>query len=230
VNASNVLVDGNHFDGIARSVVDVEPAVPRWTVTGVHVQKNQIGGFGNFALSAGGAGAGVNDIWFQDNHVTGGNGIAVFAGMPQWVRHGLHVTGNESDVAGKAVTGTGRDGVIQLAQLDGVEISGNKQRIASGAAVSLDAVCDLTMHDNDFPGASADQHVVAKCGTAVTKKAAASTPAGRAAAKPRGAASPPASHKDSTDTGWLIVGGVLGAVALAVFLALVARDRRRSTA
>jgi hypothetical protein len=233
VSAANVLVELDHFRGVGRSVVDVEPSSPRSSVTGVHVQNNEIGDYHIFAFAAGGAGAGVNDLWFVDNHITGGSGISVFAGMTHWQRHGLHIIGNHSDVEGKVVGGTGRDGVMQLARIDGVEIKANVQRVAGNVpVVTLDGVCNLVMSDNDFQGSSSQQQqVTAPCGqvSATPPRAAASSgPKTSRNASSRPAASPSADD-DSTDTGWIIVGGGLGAVALAAFLALVWRDRRRAT-
>jgi hypothetical protein len=228
VSAANVLVELDHFRGVGRSVVDVEPSSPRSSVTGVHVQNNEIGEYHIFAFAAGGAGAGVNDLWFVGNHITGGSGISVFAGMTHWQRHGLHIIGNHSDVEGRVVGGTGRDGVMQLARIDGVEIRGNVQRVAGNVpVVTLDGVCNLVMSANDFQGASQQQRVTAPCGQV---SAAPSRTAGSSGTKAARPAARPSPKSGSTDTGWLIVGGGLGAVALAAFLALVWRDRRRSTA
>ncbi len=236
VSGSNVLVELDHFQHVARSVVDVEPGFPSSSVTAVHVQKNEIGSFNLFALAAGGAGANVNDLWFQDNHITGGNGIAVFVGMTHWARHGLHIIGNKSDVPGKVVSGSGRDGVIQLARIDGVEITGNQQHIDGHApAVTLDGVCNLVMNSNEFPGTSREQVVTAPCGQVsapVPRSSAAGKTPGKSSAPTAwsGTASGTTRRKDSTDSRWLIVGGVLGAAALAAFVVLLRRDRRRPVA
>jgi parallel beta-helix repeat protein len=237
VNATKATIEGNHFDKIARSVVDLEPAVPKWNVADVHVRDNEVGDFGNYLLAAGGAGTGVNDVWLEHNHVTGGNGLAVYAGMERWLRHGLHVVGNTSDAEGRRVSGSTRGGVMQIAGIDGVEITGNQQRVAGIVAITLTRVCNAEIKDNRFPGASEVQRSTGSCSdvpvadsskparrgtTPTTRERVKSDPAKQAQAAPA-----KTSHDDSTDSGWLIAGALTGVVVLVVLGALAWRRSRR---
>jgi len=213
VNASNVLVERSAFDGIARSVIDLEPAVPRWKVETVHIRDNEIGEYRNFALAAGGAGANVTDVWFERNRVTGGNGLAVFAGMPRWLRRGLHVIDNTSTVPGRNVAGENRDGVMQIARIEGVEIRGNTMAVADGPAITLADVCDADIGANDFPGASPAVVESGRCDRTATPRP------GPGAAAPATRARGEADDDDADATDWLVAAG-LGVLAVAAFLGL----------
>jgi Right handed beta helix region len=213
VSATDVVVERNHFQKIARSVFDIE-AAPRSPVRSVHLRGNDVGDFTNFLLAEGGAGANVSDVWLENNRVTGGSGIAVFAGMPRWLRHGLHIIGNTSAVDGKQVRGTGRTGVMQIVQVDGVEIRGNRQHVASGVvAVGLVDVCNLTMRDNDFPGAASEKQQSGTCKPGGSRSAAAAN------AKKK---------KGSTDETWMIAGLLAGAAVLLVLGQQAVRKRVRA--
>jgi hypothetical protein len=223
VFASHVVLDHDHFANIARSVVDLEPAARRWSVTDVHVLSADVGNYGNFLLAAGGAGPSVSSVWIQQTHVTGGNGLAIAAGNPRQQRRDLHIIDNTSDVAGKVVqTSSPSTAVIQLTNLDGVEIVGNKQRVDGGAvAVSLDRVCGLTFKDNQFQGASAESQIVAACGAAAPARRNGS---GAKTANGNGRA---ARRKKSGDTSaaWIVAAVVvgLGMALILVFLNIMGR-------
>jgi hypothetical protein len=236
VNASDIVVEQSRFDVVARSVFDLEPAVPRWAVDRVHLRENEVGEYRNFLLAAGGAGPGVNDVWLERNHVTGGNGIAVFAGMPKWLRRGLHVLGNTSAVPGRNVAGEQREGVMQIARIEGVEIRDNQMAVANGPAITLAGVCDAEVRDNDFPGATRDVVESGAC-----DRTPASVPGGRprATAEPgsgagattrettgetSGRARPPRVPDTVGGADWLVVGGL--AVVAAVAVLWLRRTRR----
>jgi hypothetical protein len=228
VKATDVVVEGNHLQKIARSVFDIEAAA-RSTVQAVHLRDNDVGDYGNFLLAEGGAGPSVSDIWLEHNRVSGGNGIAVFAGMDRWLRHGLHVLDNTSAVAGRQVPNTSRVGVMQIHQIDGVEISGNRQPVTSGTvAVGLVDVCNLTMHDNAFPGASADKQQTGRCSPGGA--AAASGGSGARAGGASGASSPASAKKKkgSTDREWMVAGLLAGAAALVILGQQALRKRARA--
>jgi hypothetical protein len=237
VNATNVVIERNRFQKIARTVFDLEPAVPRWVITSVHARDNDVGDFGNFLLAAGGAGPNVSDVWLEHNRVTGGRGIAVFAGMPRWLRHGLHVVDNTSTVDGKQVPGTSRTGVMQIEEIDGVEIRGNQQPVASGVtAVSLVDVCNLTFRDNDFPGAGSDKQQTGKCtpgkgATAPGTSGAGSKGSSKRAGGGTGSAASNSGVKDaktrkgSTDRDWMVAGLLGGLAVLLILGQQVARKR-----
>lgn len=233
VDATNIVIERNQFRAIARSVVDLEPASRRWSVAGVHVQDNDIGDFQNFLLAAGGSGPNVSDVWLERNHVTAGNGLAVFAGMPRWPRQGLHIDSNTSDVPGRQVADSGRTGVMQISNIDGVDIIGNHQPVEPGtAAVVLAAVCNLTFRDNVFPGAAADRKTTAACGAAIPRRGPSGAGAKKSAGKPATGTAPARarSKPGATNSGWLIAGAVAGAVMLVILGGLRLWARRRSPA
>jgi hypothetical protein len=233
VNAANVVVDSGRFDRIARSVIDVEPAVPKWSVASVRVTGNEVGEYGNFLLAAGGAGPNVNDIHLERNVVMGGNGLAVFAGVPRWRRRALFIVDNRSNVRASPVQATGRGGIMQLAAIDGVEIVGNREPIAEdAAAVTLASVCNVSMGGNDFPGARVEQLVTAKCGAVIGSDPSARS-RDRGGANGRSEPTPGAASRHETavrpadtDDGWIVVGAALGVFVTAVLVALTLRARR----
>jgi len=229
VGGTDVTVERSRFTEIARSVFDIEAAA-RGTVRTVHLRDNDVGSYGNFLLAAGGAGPDVSDIWVEHNRVSGGNGIAVFAGMPRWLRHGLHIVDNTSTVPGRQVQGTSRAGVIQLDQLDGVEITGNRQPVVAGTvAVGLVDVCNLTMRGNDFPGASADKQQRGTCKPA----GAANGPRASAGSSSAGGAAATSDKnknkkKGSTRPGWIVGGLIAGAAVLVILGQQALRKRARA--
>jgi hypothetical protein len=240
VDGATVTVERNRFDHVGRSVVDLEP-VPRSSAEHIYIRDNDVGSYGNFLLAAGGAGTGVNDVWLQRNHVTGGSGLAVFAGMERWLRHGLHIVGNRSEAVGRRVAGASRGGVMQIAGIDGVEIVDNEQPVASGTvAITLTRVCNAVVRDNRFPGASQIQRSTGSCDAVPIK-----TPTQKASGSGRtspttghpttdvpsrraDAARPPSTRStSSTDSGWLVAGAVTGAAVLAMLGVLAWRRSRR---
>jgi hypothetical protein len=240
VDGGPVLIERNHLDRIGRSVIDVEPAVPRWSVTGVHVRENEIGDFRNFLLAAGGAGPDVSDLSLERNHVTGGNGIAVFAGMPRWLRRNIAIVANVSDVEGRHVPGSGRPGVIGIVAFDGVRIVGNRQRIAADTvAVTLTNSCNVEMAANDFPGGEAERRETGSCDEVPVQTPGPTRPRGPRARTPPAspstpddagarAAEPP--KRGRTDPAWIVAGALSGVVVLAALGALAWRRSRRSRA
>lgn len=205
VNGQRVTVQGSRLRGISRSVFDLEPP-GRAVVQGITLQGNDVGDYGNFLLAAGGGGPGVNDVTLEGNRVDGGHGVSVFAGIAGRRRMGYRIVDNTGTGTARPVPGTSRPGLIQLANLDRVEIRGNRQRVDGVPAVSLDRVCAVTVADNDFAGARPEQQVVAPCGAAAapsSRPAPASTPSTAASA-------PNPTVPDSSDSGSnLLVVGVL---------------------
>ncbi|MGZ6966894.1 MAG: right-handed parallel beta-helix repeat-containing protein [Acidimicrobiia bacterium] len=225
VNASKVVVDRNEIRDVARSVFDLEP-LGRALAGDVHLSNNTIGDYRNFLLAAAGGGPGVNDIWLEGNHIDGGHGLSVFAGIERQRRTGYHIVGNTGSHAVLPASGTGRSGLLQLTNLDQVEIRGNHQAVTRGPAISLDLVCGLTVAGNEFPGAAPDQQVVAPCG------AAAPAPATRSAGPPTtsGAVAVPSSGGGSGDPSWILTGLVGFAAGLGVAAGAFGLWRRISRA
>jgi hypothetical protein len=236
VYASDVTIEGNHLDGIARSAFDIEPAVPRWIVDKVTIQNNDIGAYRNFLLAAGGAGAAVSNVRLDANHVTGGNGLAVFAGTEGWTRAGLAITDNTSTVESKQVEGEQRAGVMQISRIEGLEITGNRTAIERGRpAITLAGVCNADVRDNEFPGASRETVSTGDCvpgADTTTRPRRTTAPGGSRPARPRpthsggpaGQAARGASRGDVSGPDWLIAAG-LGVLAVAAFGFLRWRSR-----
>ena len=154
VSGSHVSVHDSAFDRVARSVFDLEP-LKQNVVVDTHFSKNTVGAYANYLLSAGGgAKTAVNEIWLNDNSIDGGNGIAVVAGVIKTQRHGLHIVGNRSSVAGRKPASETRSthAPITVTNFDTVEISKNVQRVAADAAIELIGVCHETVVGNVFQG------------------------------------------------------------------------------
>lgn len=228
VNGQKIVVEDNQIRDVARSVFDLEPG-GRALAQDVHLRNNTIGDYANFLLAAGGGGPGVNDIWLEGNQVDGGNGVSVYAGIEGRRRTGYHIIENTGSGEVRPPSGTGRAGVIQLTNLDGVEIRGNRQSVADVPAISLDRVCNATVAANRFPGASTDEQVVAPCGAAGPS----STTRAPSPTSTTVVTAPPAVADDGDDLGPRIAAGVVGfaaglAVAFAVFV-VWRRGRRRTS-
>ncbi len=167
VNGQGLLVEDNDIRDVARSVFDLEPA-GRALAQQVRLRNNRVGDYRNFLLSAGGGGPGVNDVWLEGNRINDGNGLSVAAGFWARQRRGLHILDNVGTAGTRAPSRTAHNGLIhrgmiQLTNLDGVEIVGNRQAVGDAPAISLEGVCNLTVEDNAFPGASMEQEELAPC-------------------------------------------------------------------
>lgn len=225
VNASHVVVEDNHLDGVARTVFDLEP-LGRARVEDVRFRGNTVGDYTNFLLSAGGGGPGVNDVWLQDNRVDGGNGIAVSAGSSRQARRGYHVLGNTGTGTAQAPAGTGRTGLIQLVNLRDVEVRDNAQRVGGGPAISADRVCNLTVAGNRFPGAAREEEVTAPCGAAAPAPSRAVPTT--VPVPPASAAAPAGGGGDAGTDPWLAAAlGFGGGLAVAGAVAVVVVRHRR---
>jgi hypothetical protein len=246
VNADDVTIEGNEISDVGRSVFDIEPASPRWSVRGVAIRDNRVGGYRNFLLAAGGAGQAVDDLTLENNRVESGNGLAVFAGSEKFRRQGLRIVGNESTVPGVVVLETRRlPGVMQVMNYDGVEIQDNRQTVSPDrAAIAVLDVCDLDVSGNEFSGARIETQVVVECGAGDASTTSSTEPRGpgstrvRAAPEASGtsgtrgpAASAPLTTTEPSDgDGWITAGLVSAVVVLALLAGLAgARWRRRSS-
>ncbi len=221
VNGQRIVVEGNRLRGISRSVFDLEPPAGRAVVEDVRLRDNDVGDYGNFLLAAGGAGPGVNDVLLEGNRVDGGHGVSVFAGIEGRRRSGYRIVDNTGTGSVRPVAGTDRPGLIQLANLDRVEIRGNRQRVDGVPAISLDRVCSVTVSGNDFAGADPEQQEVAPCGAAHRRPVEPDQPLVHQA---RGARAPCSSPRSRRSDG----GG--GASALVVVLVGLGGVRRRESA
>ncbi len=228
VNGQRIVVEDSEIRDIARSVFDLEPG-GRALASDVRFRNNTIGDYANFLLAAGGGGPGANDVWLEGNEVDGGNGVSVYAGVEGRRRAGYHVLDNTGKAAVRPPGGTGRPGLIQLLNLDGVEIRGNRQRVAGVPAISLDRVCGATVSDNEFPGASRDQLVVGPCGGAAPASTSRAAPSTTTTVTVTG----PPDAEAGDDTGPRMAAGFVGfaaglGVAFAVFVGWRRRRDRRA--
>lgn len=187
-------IENCSFRATARSVIDLEPAYG--LVKTVHVQRNRVDGYVNFLLAAVGAGANVEDVWLEQNRVTGGKGVSVYVGVERAVRTGMHIIGNAGDGTSEGFEGA----LMRFSRFDGVEVRGNRQGVARGVTpVLAHNSCSVTVVDNDFDGArgSAITKSDGDCHTPVPQR---TSPSSRI---PKARASPPpgrrrALHPSST--------------------------------
>jgi hypothetical protein len=167
VNARTILIENNDIRDVARSVFDLEPA-GRAVAEDVSMRANRVGNYRNFLLAALGGGPGVNDVWLRDNEIDGANGVTVAAGFWKLRRRNLHIldnvgTGVVRAPSRTALNGLIHRGLIQLTNLDGVEIRGNRQATADAPAISLEGVCGVILENNAFPGATPEVDELAPC-------------------------------------------------------------------
>ena len=149
------VVEDSSFEGIKRSVFDIEPIGNRH-VSNVRIAENTIGTFGLTTLAGGGWGT-KSDIEFVDN---------VSLEKPMWIKF----VGNGLLVEGNRGAGVAQQVMVRIIEGDDIRIERNVQAIngktcvkcAPGEgrrAISLGDVCDVHIEDNVFSGA-ADLYVV----------------------------------------------------------------------
>ena len=154
--ASNIRIEGNRFDGIARSVFDIEPNGLGGGAQGLSLVDNEISNWGNLVLPVGGKGE-VSDISLIGSRLFGKQ-LDVFFKDPREAekddggglrRSNISIIGNVSDTpAGQAA--------INLTSVDGAVVRDNVQPFRgddSTVAVKVTASCDVEILDNVFEGA-----------------------------------------------------------------------------
>jgi hypothetical protein len=231
-NATDVVVESNRFDHVARSVFDVEP-VRAWRAERIVFHDNDIGDYENFVLAAVGGGANVTDIDLTRNRITAGRGLTVFAGFVKQPRSGLTITDNESSVAATPALGATP---IRITNYSNVTIADNVGPVADGLdAIALNAVCDPIIESNEWPGAEREIVEIVPCGstpdTTPLAEDGTTAPGPAAATSAAGAGSTPASGatSDSRSTStspWLIAAICLLLAAVIAVAAMRARSRR----
>jgi hypothetical protein len=172
VNGAGVVIEDNEISGVARSVIDLEPA-GRAVAEGITIRRNHVGDYRNFLLAAVGGGPGVNNVRLHDNRVDGGNGVSVAAGFWARRRHDLYILDNVGTAGTRAPSRTAQNGLvhrgmIQLTNIDGVVVRGNVQAVGDSPAISTEGVCHLTVEGNSFPGASTPIEELAACPSSAT--------------------------------------------------------------
>ena len=143
-----------------RSSIDLEPA--RGQVRDVHITDNQVRNPTNFLLAAVGAGAGVQDVWLERNRVSGGKGVSVYVGTERSMRTEMHIIDNVGTGVSAGYEGT----LLRFERFDGIEVRGNRQRVASGVTpIRLIDSCNDTVTGNDFGSAGSDIRREGDCAT-----------------------------------------------------------------
>jgi hypothetical protein len=155
VSSAGVTVSHSHFDGVARSVFDLEP-IPTTTVSNVVIERNTVDAF-ELAFVAG-LGAGRKDgVIIRNNRSTE---------QPIWMKF----AGFNFTIEGNIGTGIAIRPMINVLTGAGIRVIGNKQLVGKegvkcppncgNPAISLgghDArpVCDVYAANNIFTGARA---------------------------------------------------------------------------
>lgn len=153
--ASDVVIQGNTFDGVGRSVFDIEPNSSGGGAQRVRLADNDLSAWGNLVLPVGGKGE-VLDIELVGNRLHGkqldvlvkdirdekkddGGGVR---------RKNISIIGNVSDTPS-------RQTAVNLSSVDGAIVRDNVQPfVPSVGAVALRITqsCDVTIEGNDFDG------------------------------------------------------------------------------
>ena len=175
-SGAHVVVEGCSIAHVARSAVDLEPG--HGLATDVRIRHNTVSDVTNFLLAAVGGGPNVGDVWIERNHVRGGRGVSVYAGVERHLRSGIHVIDNVG-----VGTSAGYEGALmRFERLDGIEVRGNRQHVRSGVTpVRLVDSCHETVSGNDFGSVSDTVTREGDCSSPGLKVAAAPPGTGRRA-------------------------------------------------
>ncbi len=158
--AENVVIEGNTFTGVARSVFDIEPNKADGGARNVRIVDNDVTTWKSVVLTVAGKGS-VSDITLADNRLHGKwlsvNLQAARIDDPDedksgTQRQGITIEGNRSDTASG-------DTVIKMVEVDGVVIRDNVQPFDADdkslePAVVLESCTDVVVEGNQFEGAA----------------------------------------------------------------------------
>ena len=145
--ARNILVETATFDGIARSVIDIEP-IPDRHVEGVVIRGNTVGPHGHMLLAGGGWGT-KSQVFLVGNRTTT---------QPLRVKY----VGGGLTLEGNVGWGLAINPIVAAVDGDEIRLIGNVQHVFGGPdkngvtipAVSFPSnVCDAYAAGNDFTGA-----------------------------------------------------------------------------
>lgn len=158
--AEDVLIEGNTFTGVARSVFDIEPNKADGGARNVRIVDNDVTSWKSVVLTVAGKGS-VSDITLADNRLHG-KWLSVNI-QPARIddpeedksgtqRENITVVGNVSDTE-SAFT------VIEMAQVDGVVIKDNVQPFDATdknlePAIVLEGCTDVVVEGNQLDGAA----------------------------------------------------------------------------
>lgn len=152
VEAENVLIKGNTFLDVSRSVFDLEPNDDRRTIKNVTIEDNEIGMFGNRLLIIDKDGS-ISDVTMAGNRIRGGRievrvGDYIDAAGRGNRQSNISIIGNSSD---KMSTSP----IVQVSDVDGLIVRDNIQAFdvaESNPAVLAVSSCDVVVEGNDFTG------------------------------------------------------------------------------
>lgn len=155
--AADVVVEGNTFVDVARSVFDIEPNGVDGGAQRVRLANNDLTNWGNLVLPIGGKGT-VSDIELVNNRLSGK--LDVLVKDPR--------TANKAEASGGGVRRTNisiidnvadspsGNAAVNLTRVDGAVVRGNRQTFAPNtAAVKVVESCDVTVEENFFEGMTA---------------------------------------------------------------------------
>jgi hypothetical protein len=155
--ATDVVIERNTFDGVARSVFDIEPNGTDGGAQRVRIADNDLTAWGNLVLPVGGKGE-VADIELIGNRLHGKQ-LDVLVKDPRGSKKGdgggtrrrnISIVGNVSDApAGQTV--------VNLTMVDGVTVSDNVQPFDPGrttTAMKFSQSCGVITENNNFEGAA----------------------------------------------------------------------------
>ena len=220
VSGERIVVENCTIRATGRSAIDLEPA--HGFVRTVHVRNNRVSDFTNFLLAAVGAGTGVQDIWLEHNRVEGGRGVSVFVGTERSVRLGIHVVDNSGDGVSDGYQGA----LMRFTRFDGIEVKGNRQRVADGVTpVLLVNSCNSAVAENDFQASVATVHEDGGCSTPIPLPRARPRVPGRLPARPQPRSTDRVPRTSSTPTPTVVTvasnhGKGTSPVAIAIALAI----------
>lgn len=154
--AVNVTIDRNYVGMIGRSAFDLEPAAAGWVVRNVRISNNVVGQANGVAVAAYGQGL-VDDVTLVGNTLVDEDLVVLVTAGNGGRRKNWKVLDNTSDS-----TFGSPNAPLRFVGVDGVEVRGNLQQIASTQsrlAVRTVESCDVVVAGNDFPlwGPSSEQ-------------------------------------------------------------------------
>lgn len=153
--ASDIVVEGNTFDGVARSVFDIEPNNADGGAQRLRLVDNDLTAWGNLVLPVGGRGD-VSDIELVGNRLHGKH-LDVLIKDPREEQKGdggglrrrnISIIGNVSDVPSGQTA-------VNLTMVDGAVVRDNVQPFEAGSttvALRITQSCDVTIEGNTFEG------------------------------------------------------------------------------
>lgn len=157
VAANDVVIEGNTFDGVGRSVFDIEPNSSGGGAQRLRLADNDLTSWGNVVLPVGGKGE-VADIELVGNRLHGKQ-LDVLVKDPREAKKGdgggtrrrnISIIGNVSDAPSGQTA-------VNLTKVDGAVIRDNVQAFLPEddvVALRVQESCDVTIEDNVFEGAA----------------------------------------------------------------------------